>query len=141
MKYTEELNLKKPGVEDFYDVEDFNQNADVIDSEFKKMKEHLNQIPEDLQNLLNQKIDKEEGKGLSANDYSQAEKEKVATAVPQSRKINGKTLSADITLSAADVGALSASGTAANTAKLSSAIIVATSAPAVQDGKIWLKPV
>ena len=32
MEYTENLNLKKPGQDDFYNVEDFNENAEIIDS-------------------------------------------------------------------------------------------------------------
>ena len=34
-EYTENYNLKKPAQEDFYNVEDFNNNADVIDSQLK----------------------------------------------------------------------------------------------------------
>ena len=34
-EYTENYNLKKPAQEDFYNVEDFNNNADVIDKEMK----------------------------------------------------------------------------------------------------------
>ena len=34
-EYTENYNLKKPAQEDFYNVEDFNNNADVIDKELK----------------------------------------------------------------------------------------------------------
>lgn len=33
MQYTEGLNLKKPDVSDFYDVNNFNDNMDVLDKE------------------------------------------------------------------------------------------------------------
>ncbi len=33
MRYTENLNLKKPEQTEFYDVDDFNENADIIDTE------------------------------------------------------------------------------------------------------------
>lgn len=34
MKTTEHLGLKKPEPADFYNVQDFNDNADIIDKEF-----------------------------------------------------------------------------------------------------------
>ena len=41
--------------------------------------------------------------GFSTNDYSATEKTAVANAVPNTRKVNSKALSADITLAAADI--------------------------------------
>lgn len=35
--YTTNYNLKKPGQEDFYNVEDFNSNADILDTELKTL--------------------------------------------------------------------------------------------------------
>lgn len=65
---------------------------------------------------------KEDGKGLSSNDYTNEEKEKVAGAVQSSRKVNGKALTDDITLAAADVGAVAATakGAAGGVAELDS---------------------
>jgi hypothetical protein len=40
--YTTNYNLKKPTREDFYDVEDFNQNADIIDGELKNVNDKTN---------------------------------------------------------------------------------------------------
>lgn len=37
MKYTDELNLKKPEQDDFYDVDDFNDNADILDETIKNL--------------------------------------------------------------------------------------------------------
>lgn len=33
MEFTENLGLKKPGQDDFYDVDDFNYNAEILDKE------------------------------------------------------------------------------------------------------------
>ncbi|MDO4313788.1 MAG: hypothetical protein Q4C52_11965 [Eubacteriales bacterium] len=72
-------------------------------------------------------VQKETGKGLSSNDYTDDEKEKVASLdtdlagkVPTNRKVNGKDLSADINLAAADVGAIAATakGAAGGVAEL-----------------------
>ena len=41
-EYTENYNLKKPAQEDFYNVEDFNNNADVIDKELKAVSNKAN---------------------------------------------------------------------------------------------------
>lgn len=74
-------------------------------------------------------VQKEEGKGLSSNDYTDEDQAKVAALdenlankVPTSRKVNGKALSTDITLSAADVSAIPASqkGAASGVAELDS---------------------
>ena len=35
-EYTNNYNLKKPADDDFYDVQDFNANADIVDAELKK---------------------------------------------------------------------------------------------------------
>lgn len=41
MEYTQNYNLKKPGQEDFYDVKDFNDNADIIDQALKAQADAL----------------------------------------------------------------------------------------------------
>lgn len=40
-EYTENYNLKKPAQEDFYNVDDFNNNADIIDSQLKTLSDGL----------------------------------------------------------------------------------------------------
>jgi len=60
---TTNYNLIKPTPDEFYDIEVFNENADIIDVELKKLNDN--------------KVDKIEGKGLSANDYTDEEKEKL----------------------------------------------------------------
>ena len=82
--YTSNYNLKKPEATDFVDVADLNENSYKIDATLKS------------------KADLSDGKipvsQIPALNY-----------VPTTRKINGKTLSSDVTLAASDVGAIPAS--------------------------------
>lgn len=43
MEYTQNYNLKKPEQDDFYNVEDFNENADIIDQKLKEAMEKAEQ--------------------------------------------------------------------------------------------------
>lgn len=69
------------------------------------------------QTALDDKVDKVTGKGLSANDYTDADKTRLADTsgtntgdqdlsgyVPTSRTVNGHALSSDVTVSKSDVG-------------------------------------
>ena len=38
--YTANYDLIKPDSEDYYNIEDFNQNADILDEELKKREDH-----------------------------------------------------------------------------------------------------
>ncbi|MBO9597921.1 MAG: hypothetical protein J7559_08915 [Cohnella sp.] len=60
MLYTTNLNLKKPESTDTVNVEDFNGNADILDA------------------AVQGKVDKVAGKGLSQENYTTAEKTKLA---------------------------------------------------------------
>jgi hypothetical protein len=60
---TTNYNLTKPTEDEFYDIGVFNENADIIDAELKK--------------LNDDKVDKVTGKGLSTNDYTTEEKNKL----------------------------------------------------------------
>ena len=68
MSYTINLNLKKPEGTDFYNVGDFNDNADIIDAAL--------QGKADAADLAG-KVDKVTGKGLSSNDFTDALKDKL----------------------------------------------------------------
>ena len=46
MKSTEHISLKKPDVEDFYDVNVVNDNMDKIDAEVYKMQQDIKDITE-----------------------------------------------------------------------------------------------
>lgn len=77
--YTEHYNLKKPQPSEYYAIADFNGNADVIDDELFK------------------KVDKVSGKGLSTNDYTNADKSIVdgvtSALAGKVDKVTGKGLS------------------------------------------------
>lgn len=40
MDYTSNYNLKKPTAEDFYNINDFNENADIIDTKLKELEDN-----------------------------------------------------------------------------------------------------
>lgn len=64
MQNTANLALKKPEGTDVVNIDDLNYNADKIDAEIKSLKDN--------------KVDKVTGKGLSTNDYTTDEKNKLA---------------------------------------------------------------
>lgn len=72
---TTNYKLIKPSYEDSIDVENFNNNFDVIDD------------------ALYNKVEKVNGKGLSTNDFTNADKQKVDTITNKVDKVEGKGLS------------------------------------------------
>ena len=44
MKYTPNYGLKKPEQDDFYNVEDFNENANIIDEKLKEIEDEIENI-------------------------------------------------------------------------------------------------
>lgn len=85
MKYTTNLNLKKPDYSDQVDIEDINYNMDIIDSKVGNLSGLTTTIKTSIVNAINSivialanKVDKEAGKGLSTNDYTTIEKNKLA---------------------------------------------------------------
>lgn len=64
-EYTENLGLKKPAQEDFYNVDDFNENADIIDAQITKLKESVNETFEEQMTELKKSVS--DGKTLVAN--------------------------------------------------------------------------
>ncbi|MBB6218648.1 hypothetical protein HNQ80_004822 [Anaerosolibacter carboniphilus] len=53
METTQNYNLKKPGQEDFYNVDDFNYNSDVVDAELKKLETEVVERPGPATIILN----------------------------------------------------------------------------------------
>lgn len=49
-EYTENFNLKKPGQNDYYNIEDFNDNTDIIDAELKKLNDAIKNL--DVDNVI-----------------------------------------------------------------------------------------
>ena len=47
MEFTPSYNLKKPAAEDFYNVEDFNENANIIDQALKAHDDAINEHLDD----------------------------------------------------------------------------------------------
>lgn len=74
---TTNYKLIKPDVTDTVDINNFNSNFDTIDK-----------------NLFN-KVEKVDGKGLSTNDYTNEEKQKVNTIADKVDKVEGKELSSN----------------------------------------------
>ena len=130
---TANYGLKKPGAEDFYNIEDFNWNADVIDAELAKRAElgedgkvPAAQLPamdfdpagsaaavqtalsghtgDNVRHLTAAERTACNAKAAGDHTHTAAQ----VGAVPTTRKVNGKALSADVTLAAADVGAAAA---------------------------------
>lgn len=51
MRYTDNYELKKPEASDFYNVDDFNYNAEKIDSELKSHAEHISEVSTTVEDL------------------------------------------------------------------------------------------
>ncbi|MED4378502.1 hypothetical protein P9274_22990, partial [Schinkia azotoformans] len=64
MKLTSNYKLKKPDGTDVVNIQDLNENMDIIDTQIKS--------------LNDDKVQKETGKGLSSNDFTTAEKNKLS---------------------------------------------------------------
>ncbi len=52
MKYTPNYGLKKPEQYDFYNVEDFNENADIIDEKLKEIEDGIENIAGEVEDEL-----------------------------------------------------------------------------------------
>ena len=119
---TANYGLKKPSAEDFYNIEDFNWNADVIDAELAKRAElpAMDFDPAGSAAAVQTALSGHTGDNVrhltaaertawnakAAGDHTHTAAQ--VGAVPTTRKVNGKALSADVTLAAADVGAAAA---------------------------------
>lgn len=89
MKYTSNLNLKKPDGTDIVDINDLNENMDILDTE------------------LARKQDKVAGKGLSTEDFTTAEKNKlagIATGAQPNAVVSVAGKTGAVTVTKSDVG-------------------------------------
>lgn len=75
MKQTSNYGLKKPEGQDVVNIDDLNYNADILDTQIKSLN---NNLDTQVKNLNSTKVDKVQGKQLSTEDYSTAEKQKLA---------------------------------------------------------------
>ena len=102
MTETGYLHLQKPGQGDSYNVDDFNRNADLLDAKIGDMATQLAQKVDINDVAQPNGIATLDGSGKLAQMPTAAD----VGAVPVSRTVNGKPLSNNISLSAADVGAI-----------------------------------
>lgn len=104
----------KQNLDTLYSLLGAEADTDKIVNTINEILAIFNQYPEgtNLLSALNGKVDKVEGKGLSTNDFTDAYKTKVENSVsstdlntllagyvPKTRKVNGKELSQDISVS------------------------------------------
>ena len=89
MKLTEFLKLKKPEATDIPDIDVINSNFDTLDES------------------VNNKVDKVDGKGLSSQDFTQQEKDKL-NGIERGAEVNKVTSvqdrTGDVKITKADVG-------------------------------------
>lgn len=70
MKYTDNLGLKMPDNTDFYNVQDFNDNADVIDKAVQKVKDSQSNVNAALEKKANSADVTEALKGKANSSHS-----------------------------------------------------------------------
>lgn len=78
MRKTPNYEFRLPDYNNIADVEIINQNFEKVDAELKKCAGG-----DELKNLLNTKVDKEDGKELSSNDFTDEEKQKLSNLLDQ----------------------------------------------------------
>ena len=108
---TPNYNLNKPGYEDFGDVDMLNENFEKIDKVLAATdptKVTTKATPADGDGVMI--ADSEAASGLKRLSWTAVKTALGRIFVPLARKINGKTLEKDVTLTAEDVGAVRKSG-------------------------------
>ena len=126
MEQTRNYGLNKPGGSDYARIDVLNANMDAVDAALKDLEEskaegaalaaheadgvkHVSAAERETLTqgfaLLSDEVDTH----IARTDNPHGVTAKQAGAVPTTRKVNGKALSADVTLAAGDVGAASAS--------------------------------
>ena len=122
---TTNYGLTKPAANESYDITVFNRNADAVDAALKDLEEskaegaalaaheadgvkHVSAAERETLTqgfaLLSDEVDTHIARTDNPHGVTAAQ----VGAVPTTRKVNGKALSADVTLAAADVGAAAA---------------------------------
>ena len=162
MKTTKNLGLKQPDPEDFYNIQDHNDNMETLDQDQARQDEAISQAQQQLdaarqalaqaaqrlataeQAIAGHTAALPGHAGNATIHVTQAEKDGWNGKVPSTRKVNDKALSGDISLTAADVGALGSGSTAEAAKKLltprSIRANLASSAAANFDGTANITP-
>ena len=124
MEQTTNYGLNKPGGSDYARVDALNVNMDAIDAALKDLEESkaegaalaaheadgVKHVSAAERTAWNAKADgTATGAHIARTDNPHGVTAAQVGAVPTTRKVNGKALSADVTLAAADVGAAAAS--------------------------------
>ena len=119
MTETANYKLKQPSAEDFYNIEDFNGNMDILDTQLKSQEE-----------AIAQKAPLESGAvPIASGGTGAATAEQALTnlgAVPVGRTVNGRALTENITITKADVGLGNVDNTADSAKSVASAAILTT---------------
>ena len=104
---TTNYGLTKPAANESYDITVFNRNADVIDAALAAHEaDGVKHVTEAERTAWNAKADgTATGAHIARTDNPHGVTAAQVGAVPTTRKVNGKALSADVTLTAGDVGA------------------------------------
>ncbi len=93
MRQTPNYKFQQPDYNNVADIEVLNGNFDILDSELKKKagEAEVNDAIQklDIENKLNGKVDKEDGKGLSEQNFTQTEKTKLEN-LPNNTELEDK---------------------------------------------------
>ena len=124
MEQTTNYGLNKPGGSDYARIDVLNANMDAVDAALKELEESkaegaalaaheadgVKHVSAAERTAWNAKADgTATGAHIARTDNPHGVTAAQVGAVPTTRKVNGKALSADVTLAAADVGAAAAS--------------------------------
>ena len=124
MEQTTNYGLNKPGGSDYARIDVLNANMDAVDAALKDLEESkaegaalaaheadgVKHVSAAERTAWNAKADgTATGAHIARTDNPHGVTAAQVGAVPTTRKVNGKALSADVTLAAADVGAAAAS--------------------------------
>ena len=123
MEQTTNYGLNKPGGSDYARIDVLNANMDAVDAALKELEESkaegaalaeheadgVKHVSAAERTAWNAKADgTATGAHIARTDNPHGVTAAQVGAVPTTRKVNGKALSADVTLAAADVGAAAA---------------------------------
>ena len=112
MEQTTNYGLNKPGGSDYARIDVLNANMDAVDAALKELEESKAEgaaLAEHEADGVKHVTAAERTAWNAKADGDHTHTAAQVGAVPTTRKVNGKALSADITLTAADVGAAAAS--------------------------------
>ncbi len=136
--FTQNINLKKPEPNDFYRIEDFNDNADIIDAEFEKRAK----LPQNITNgnlvllgsdgTLENSGKKVSDFMLSSVDYSDLGAEKSGEASKVNTQLNLHTGDSSVHVTQELREKIAKMHT-------TESIVISASQPPLIEGTVWIK--